>query len=82
MSNLKDSSQLLVEEADKHFALVVLLGERENHAAHRRQQLEGANLIHVLLTEEEPTTVTKGIFIDSTIIYSLTGPVCNFCLDL
>lgn len=49
--NLKDSSQLLVEESNKHFAVVVLLGERQNHAAHRRQQLEGANLVHVLLTE-------------------------------
>lgn len=52
LPNLKDSSQLLVKESNKHFALVVLLGERQNHAAHRRQQLEGANLIHVLLTEE------------------------------
>lgn len=50
-SYLQYASQLSVEEAYKLLALVVLLGEGEHHAPHRRQQLVGTHLVHVLLTD-------------------------------
>lgn len=51
-SYLQYASQLSVEEAHKLFAPIVLLGESEDHAANRSQQLDGAHLIHVLLWHE------------------------------
>lgn len=54
-SYLEYSSELFVEKLDKFSAAVVLLGERQDQAPHRRQQLEGANLIHVLLGKGRPS---------------------------
>lgn len=50
-SYLEYTSKLLVEKLDKFSAFIVLLGEIQDQAAHRSQQLEGTNLIHVLLVK-------------------------------
>lgn len=57
-SYLQYASQLSVEKTDKLFALVVLLGESEDHAPDRSQELDGAHLVHVLLWEERRTVTS------------------------
>lgn len=48
-SYLKDTSKLFVEKLNKFSAFIVLLDEIKDQAPHQRQQLEGTNLMHVLL---------------------------------
>lgn len=62
-SYLENTSKLLVEKLDKFSAFVVLLGEIQDQAAHRSQQLEGTNLIHVLLVKGHEYLTTGSCWI-------------------